>query len=1139
MAQLVAGRSDAVKPESLVSVPASQRGVDATVSSVGATELKLGFDPGVVDAAREGNDLAFTFDAGGSVRISDFFVVEETLPVLVLPNGDRVSAADYLAATHPDLDLSTAAGPTAQAPESGGTNYSDAAGNLLGGIETLDDQATGAGWDRMFPLAGEVVRVERLAAAGPDVPGGVAPGPSYTPLRTMHLRHFDPIYDPNQGYEPKGEYRYTARMATGAVGKGASADGLEVPGAWDNGDFRLNVLADNATMTPETGDSGSTVTGVLAVTGGRASIDAGAIDIAVTGQGFEGGSGSSVVGAVFAQGAEVEGSWWDSGYRVNHAEVALRASGDVNLGVGITGDAATRDHSGITYAGVSASDRGHVTVESGGDVAIAISDQTTGGALDADGVYGIYSGYGLRNGDLPKRSDFASDDEYRDYMYRLQDQYRQDTSGDWSGSGYLPGTDQTLVNIKAAGDVEVKLDLGSTEGPVSGLRLECGDAHITAGGDINFTTSLRGVHSGGGIDKASAVSITDGGQVRLAAKGDVNLSLDGDGRNMSAVYIGDGPIAVDSPGVGSMAYGPSGTIYGRNINITGTAGTNGVADVNEIIGLEMGGKKNKFLLSADEKISIDVTTLHRGNEGSATGVMLHNSVYHHSSSNLYLNAPEVEIAARIKPADAASAGLAHDTTATAFHVESANVRVRRGSESNYGPHITEEGMLHKLDLAAEGGRRNYGLLVTANDRPGAGYAGAMLDLDVKDLNIRAAGGVADGQGSASYGIAVNADDANYAAAYLTVGTLSVTVENPEHSVGLSADGGQFSIINGYLYDPNTGQSANLPLTVIISCTITDPSALPAGARAVAIEALNGGYVDIGSGNEYGPPVNDTIILNGDVLAQGGRQSNEGSSIAVSLGNGSDRVEINGDIKTEGAQSSISINTGSGGDVLVFSGKIHASAGIDITAGAGNDLLVLKAESAEAFAAQFKDWLETPGVLARLSCESIIIQGLDPAHGQTWLSNLLAANPNIDVQYFGPDTNVTMVNSAEQLGETFHLAGAGNDDLLYLRFDDAENGLKSMNKAVSEGRVSGLEKLVLDIANGHNDGGLNTDLLNNLIGGAKGNGSEVRLRADTTDAGLLQNAGWSTDNNTATIDGTDYTVYNHPELGNMYVKLITG
>ncbi len=1135
MAQRVSGRSDAVKSESFVSVPAPPVGMEAIVSAADAVELRLGFEPGGVDAAREGNDLVFTFDDGGSVRILGFFVVEEMLPVLVLPDGNSVSAADYLAANHPDMDLSTAA--AAQAPESGGTSYHDDAGNLLGGVERYGDQEAGAGWDNMFPLPGEMMRVERLVAADDDT------GPLYTPLRGMHLHRYDPLlrdswFQPSEPLLAAGtEYRYTARMATGAAGAGKTADGTEVPGAWRNGDFRLNILADSAAMTPDPGTEASTVAGLFAANGGKTSIQANNINIAVSGQGFEGGSGSSVVGALFAQRSVkgVEEGDQDHLYR---AEVALKARGDVNLGVGIAGDAASRGHSGITYAGVSASDRGRVTVESGDDVVISISDQTTGGALDAAGVYGIYSGYGLRNGDLAKRSDFASDDTYRDYIYRLRDQYYLDSWSNNTGDGYVPG-DQSLADIKAAGDVQVKMDLGSTKGPVSGIRLECGDARVTAGGDIDISTALRGAHSGGGIDKASAVSITDGGRLDMTAKGDVNLSVQGDGRNLSVMRIGDGPVTIDARGEFSMGtFRLLGTIQGRNVNITGTAGVNGAADVNEIIGFEMGGKKNKFLLSADEKISIDVSTLHRGNEGSATGVMIQRSSYpyHYSGAGLYMNAPEVEIAARINPADAASAGLAHDTTATAFRV-SAFAQVGRGTLSVDGRSLWGGEALNKLNLVAEGGRRNYGLHVTPGELDPDRDHYASLQLSAEELNIRAAGGVADGRGSGSYGIAAKGDGfSNYSSASLSVGTLSVTVENPENSVGLSADGGSIDITGGSHFDPKTGQYTPLPLTIIISCTITDPSALPGGARAVAIEALNEGSVSITSYSEC----NDTVILKGDMLARSEDQyPARGSSIHIGLGNGSDRVEINGDIRTEGTLSTISIDAGKGNDVLIFSGKIHASAGIDITAGAGNDLLVLKAESAEAFAARFKDWLETPGVLDGLSCESIIIQGLDPAHGQTWLSNLLAANPAIDVQYFGTDTNVTVVNSAEQLGKTFHLAGTGNDDLLYLRFDDAENGLKSMNKAVSEGRVSGLEKLVLDIANGHDDGGLNTDLLNNLIGGAKGNGSEVRLRADNTDAGLLQNAGWTAGNSRTTIDGTEYTVYNHPDLGEMYVKLITG
>lgn len=104
-------------------------------------QMNLGFDPGNANASRDGNDLIFDIDGSGRVVLKDFFVVgDESLPNLRLPDGNVVATADFFAGS--DLDMSTAAGPgaaaaapVAQAPGSGGTNYSDMAGDLLGGVD--------------------------------------------------------------------------------------------------------------------------------------------------------------------------------------------------------------------------------------------------------------------------------------------------------------------------------------------------------------------------------------------------------------------------------------------------------------------------------------------------------------------------------------------------------------------------------------------------------------------------------------------------------------------------------------------------------------------------------------------------------------------------------------------------------------------------------------------------------------------------------------------------------------------------------------------------------------------------------------------------------------------------------------------
>ena len=119
-----------------VQAPRPNSGAEVVVRSSPGGSLDMGFDPSTATASRpaNSNDLVFELDGGGRVVVSDFFVVgDESLPSLRLPDGTVVASADFFAGS--DLDMSTAAGPGAGAPGSGGTSYDDDAGSLLDGVD--------------------------------------------------------------------------------------------------------------------------------------------------------------------------------------------------------------------------------------------------------------------------------------------------------------------------------------------------------------------------------------------------------------------------------------------------------------------------------------------------------------------------------------------------------------------------------------------------------------------------------------------------------------------------------------------------------------------------------------------------------------------------------------------------------------------------------------------------------------------------------------------------------------------------------------------------------------------------------------------------------------------------------------------
>lgn len=99
--------------------------------------VTLSFDIAEATFDRSNNDLSIVFDNGSQVTLTGFFETHgQSLPNILLADGTKVSGASFLESMNPDMDLTTAAGavPT---NEGNGTNYNDAAGELVGGLERL------------------------------------------------------------------------------------------------------------------------------------------------------------------------------------------------------------------------------------------------------------------------------------------------------------------------------------------------------------------------------------------------------------------------------------------------------------------------------------------------------------------------------------------------------------------------------------------------------------------------------------------------------------------------------------------------------------------------------------------------------------------------------------------------------------------------------------------------------------------------------------------------------------------------------------------------------------------------------------------------------------------------------------------
>ena len=131
-------------PGRLLQAPKPQAGQTVTVQSAAGAEIALGFEPGEATMSREGENLSFRFNDGGSVVLTNFFAVgDQPLPNFKLPDGVQVASHDFFASL--DVGFSTAAGPApapSAPPSSGEGAYTDDPGLLLNGVDRLGSLGT-------------------------------------------------------------------------------------------------------------------------------------------------------------------------------------------------------------------------------------------------------------------------------------------------------------------------------------------------------------------------------------------------------------------------------------------------------------------------------------------------------------------------------------------------------------------------------------------------------------------------------------------------------------------------------------------------------------------------------------------------------------------------------------------------------------------------------------------------------------------------------------------------------------------------------------------------------------------------------------------------------------------------------------
>jgi hypothetical protein len=922
--------------------------------------------------------------------------------------------------------------------------------------------------------------------------------------------YYDYGYDENGNPLPPPSYDATVSsslLATGQSGKkdtGGRDDNLTgddvwamQPGRENTGQTGKDVILDHSGQdvtvqldvdTPPTrpdadhSDIGSSrVSGAYAMDGGRVEVTGKNVSVSASAGGqARGESGTAVITGVRADGAvyddtpppvrenfESDADYYeasDNYYRdhggtgtkiTDKSNVTLNGE-EVDVRADITGNSAARDYSNSVYAAVAATDNGQVDINSAGDVNISVSNRAEGD-ISVGGAHGIYAGQDIAPGD----SHSTQDDPYPYHWY--ENQMTNEYMSNKYGADRVTGANrhqQSEVNVRADGDVNVNVDLGSAarDGDASGVTASWGDVNVKAGGDINVNVASHGEHRDGNL---SAITAKDG-TVIMQAEGDINLRLTGNGEHLSVIETSS---HVTGPNE-YIKYNEASRLEGENITLTGRAGQDGTARDNSIAGIaSSAGKGGGFILQADERVTIDVAARDNGGHTEVTGILARNDSdapdsYHYGKLNIRAEGDEMVIKAAVENSpqaggDSKAAGISVENTTFGL----AGKYTERGEHylKDYGGRESGRHMdtaiqydgytrgVESLKIDVSGARHNAGIELLATDKTGSSYPEAMMTLRADSLDIDVQGGHMNGD-TASYGINVENSkrDGGVATAFIHTDDLNITVRDDNRAVGLRADGGErgaasLNISNSMdyhgIYDEHGNyqglEAKTHAFNMVITCTVGDDPA--SQVKGIAIEAVNNGCVHIftsggsSSPEEDGQRISDSITINGHIVADGahdryrslvnigfdqadtdGRftmdgdiRSDHGALVEINMGDGDDRFEMKGDIRAENG-ADVYIDTGAGDDVIRLNGAIVRESGgtVHITGGEGYDILVLSAPDADTFMAWYGAWLRDVD-LDRLSCEKIVMNGFDPANSQ-WLTEMLndyaSHNPEFSYKY---------------------------------------------------------------------------------------------------------------------------------------------
>ena len=1043
-----------------ISVQMPGSGQTTTWESASAGSVQFNFDPSAATTAREGNNLMFTLDNGGKVVLTNFFAVGDApLPVLTLPDGVQVSAAEYLKDQFPGLDLTTAAGPNATPVSSSGVgDYADGSGSLVGGLERFGSLGTDY-WSGAGPTVENPLSVSSLAALDNPAatPGGDGPTPSGN--------EFSRLIVSNTSSNP-------AMVITVEDAAGAPVTGTTPQFTFeDNTFFRIK------SFDPATGklELELTAEGLLARQNNQPMNDK--LTITVNGESYEVHLiGDQDAGYTSDEDPNLRSEWFVSDGGLANADVTL--GGKFTNEATINGPALMTALTYTRSVWIPDPDGGW-----GQNGEVQVSDMALAGVADSR----IDTGeWGLVHINVDN--------------FTAPDDAPQRVAGILGGG---PAGDTTIIGNEI--DITARVSNGhgtpldeasslyGTQAMAAGIDNNRGTVSITAGDKLTILGETRvevdgandyygniftgaGIRTGGLEDPNWDKRWDDQGnalpQGSLSLQADI-LEIKGAVSKDTAATLGNHEIYAD----GLYARSGSVDLTGSKISIEGaidaylssSEGWNG--DLYSAAGLSAIGQNGDLRDSEQEFLStvkingtgadddrLDViATIKLEGEGAFKGGYISQKVVGIQTALADLTIRDIE------------------------HISVTAEATALGEPTRPDQHFWTESIgmdLHEstVDITNNG---NLTLEVTAGDRGiqvsrGGGYGGG--DYDAR-LNVHA-------------GQTLNVDiEAGSLGIYSTAVSTQTLGEDPR--VRFSSDGALNMTVSVHDGTPNYWYGTN--------------------AYVAGIESVGDSYQRLWGEVEVeaGGPLNLTVDVSTphetfENMPVGVYSlfAHDYGAIGIHSAGGADGISLTGDVRAT-SNGMVDISTGAGADTLSITGDVTAEASSKIHFDLGADA----------------DTFTLNGNLAALGASTELT--VDMGTGD-------------DTVYLNGYSDASGFHSTELSGNV-RLDGGEGDDLLCYKFTKADD-LTSLAAAAGEGKITGFEHLLLDMADGV-DQSLRVNDLDALLSNLSqvdGNGqADVYIKGDANDT--LDLGGWNNTGQTFSLEGVDYALYQNG-IHQLYIQL---